>query len=345
MPKMVAIAEELDKRAGSRPIGGLQELRKELKGLARLPTHHIFSSQTTFKEYAFHVGGRTELQFNIGFDSPDDEEMFRDGVAFSLEPSQSLPDIDVLVPKIKRFNDFLKCNPHEFTDFQMWHYDEGGDRSPNYPPTPIPAHLVRPNIFIFLGRLQTPDQIDYELILDDFDRLLSLYHFVEGTDDYPPTVQPKGKFQFKPGCTVKAGSTNASVAEKQLDVNLRHNQIQQALHKHLVSVYGSPVVGTEIPSGTGGKIDVVVYHGGEFWFYEIKTAMSAEACILDGIAQILEYSYWPGAQEAEQLIIVGEPPLDEKSHAFVALLRKRFSLPLRYQQFDVNKGKLLDSEK
>jgi hypothetical protein len=345
MPNLAAIAEEIDRRAGSRPFGLLQELRKDLKGLARLPSNRIFSWRKTIDEdgYSFHLGGRRELQFNIGFDYLNGKRMFRHGVAFSFERSRTLPEIDVLIPKAERFNEFLRCNPDEFADLLMWHYLDG--RSSNYAPTPIPPDLVRPNIFIFLGRLQAPDQLDYELVLDDFDHLLSLYRFVEGSDAYPPVAKPKGEFHFKPGCTVKAASTKASLAEQQLDVTLRHNEIQQALHKHLVPLYGSTAVGTECPSGTGGKIDVVVHHGGAYWFYEIKTAMSARACILDALAQSLEYSYWPGTQEAQQLTIVGEPPLDDKSRAFLALLRKRFSLPIKYQQFDVKKGKFLDSEK
>lgn len=343
MADLAAIAREIDRRAEARPIGQLQELRKELKGLARLPGHHIFSSQTTFDHYAFHFGGRKELQFNIGFDSLNDEEMFRHGVAFSLETSQSLPDINVLIPRIKRFNELLKCHPDEYADLLMWHYDEKG-RSPNYPPAPIPPGLVRPKVFIFLGRLQQPAHIDYELILDDFDRLLQLYRFVEGKDSYPAIGETKGKFQFRPGCTVKPAATKASVAEQELDVNLRHNEIQYAVHRHLASLYGAGAVGTERPTGTGGKIDVVVQRDSGYWFYEIKTAISARACILDALAQLLEYSFWPGGQEAQRLIIVGESVLDDKSRAFLAALRKRFSVPINYQQFDLKKGKLLDSE-
>jgi hypothetical protein len=343
MPTLAAIVKEIDKRAGSRPIGHLQELRKDLKGLVRLPGRTIFSSQTTFEHYAFHFGGRKELQFNVGFDSSNAEKMFRHGVAFSLEPSQTLPDIEVLVPKIQRFNEFIRRYPHEFTGLLMWHYDEKG-RSSNYPPTTIPAALFRPDVFIFLGRLQKPDDIDYERILDDFDQLLPLYRFVEGKSGYPSVAKTEGKFQFKPGCTVKATTTKAAVVEKQLDVNLHHNDIQYALYEHLVSLYGTNAVGTEVPSGTGGKVDVVVRHGNKYWFYEIKTALSARGCILDGLAQLLEYSFWHGAQEAQRLVIVGEPASDEESKAFIDLLRKRFSLPVMYKQFDLKKGKLLNFE-
>jgi len=66
----------------------------------------------------------------------------------------------------------------------------------------------------------------------------------------------------------------------------------------------------KLPNGIGGRIDTVVSQDGGYWFYEIKTAMSARACIRDALAQLLEYAYWPGAREASRLIIVGEPELD-----------------------------------
>jgi hypothetical protein len=84
--------------------------------------------------------------------------------------------------------------------------------------------------------------------------------------------------------------------------------------------------------------DVVVRRGERFWFYEIKTAMSAQACIREGLAQILKYSYWPGAQEAERLVIVGEPSLDGDAERYLATLKERFSLPIEYQQIDLAKG-------
>jgi hypothetical protein len=58
----------------------------------------------------------------------------------------------------------------------------------------------------------------------------------------------------------------------------------------------------------------------------------------EGLAQILEYSYWPGAQEAERLVIVGEPSLDGDAERYLATLKERFSLPIEYQQIDLAKG-------
>jgi hypothetical protein len=196
-------------------------------------------------------------------------------------------------------------------------------------------------VFVFMGKMQPSSAIDYDLIVDDFDRLLPLYRFVEGRDTFPAIAESSNAgFQFKPGCTIKPASTTASLAERQLNVDLRHNELQIALYGHLASLHGQEHVGTELVSADG-RVDVVVRRDGGYWFYEIKTAMSARGCIAEGLAQLLEYSFWPGAQEAEKLIIVGEPSLDADSRKYLACLNERFEIPISYQQFDLGKGALV----
>src|SRR5690242_12827036 len=98
VPDIAKIAKELDRRAHAYAIGTLQQVRKNLKNFEKRPGSTIFSDQTVKDHYAFHHGGRTELQFNIGRDGTPEEAEFRHGVAFSFELSQALPSIDVLVP-------------------------------------------------------------------------------------------------------------------------------------------------------------------------------------------------------------------------------------------------------
>ena len=54
-------------------LGRLQALRKEVRGLKKRKTRTPFPAKPNEPEYAFHVGGRTELQFNVGFDEHDDK--------------------------------------------------------------------------------------------------------------------------------------------------------------------------------------------------------------------------------------------------------------------------------
>ncbi len=60
------------------------------------------------------------------------------------------------------------------------------------------------------------------------------------------------------------------------------------------------------------------------------------------VRSVIRRPLQPGAQEAERLIIVGEPPLDAEASVFLSRMRERFSLPVYYQQFDLNKGVLIE---
>jgi hypothetical protein len=105
---IIAIARDVNARSGGHAIGNLQDIRASLRGFSKRPASEIFTSLTIFDDWAFHHGGRRELQFNIGREWIDGREELRHGVAFSLELSQSLPSIDVLIPKIRLFNDYFR---------------------------------------------------------------------------------------------------------------------------------------------------------------------------------------------------------------------------------------------
>jgi hypothetical protein len=329
-----SIVSEINSLAKTHPIGMLQEIRRELKGLQRLPTQNIFTSLTTSKEWAFHHGGRRELQFNIGVERLGGADELRYGVAFSLKTSRTLRKIDVLIPKVKLFNDFMQLYPEQYADMLMWHYY--GQRSIDYMPTSIPPELITEGVFIFLGKRRPLERLDYEVILNCLDRLLPLYKYTEGAGALQPistvTVAP---FEFRPGFAPRPPSTTASLAARKLDINLRHNALQEALYHRLADKYGAENVGVELPSGIGTSIDVVVRHKGKFHFYEIKTAQSPRVCLRQALGQLLEYAFWPGSQEAIRLVVVGESALDQEGTEYLRILKRRFSLPVEYEQIVV----------
>lgn len=325
MHLLAQIAEEINKKSEFYEIGNLQNLRKEIGGLSRLPSKKLFDQRTVFEEWGWHYGGRKELQFNIGIE----DENLRYGVAFSLDCSQSLPNIDILIPKILLFNEYLSEYSENFSDLRMWHYEK--ERSCDYMPSSIPQELIKEGVFIFFGGKQDKNKPDYSLILATFDRLLPLYLFTEKAklSDSSNKVFMSG-FQFKSGCNEKASATTGNLSEKMLNITLRHNDIQFQLYTKLANLYGNDNVGTEIKVN-GVSIDLVVKHGDEYWFYEIKTASTVKACIRQALGQILEYSYWPGHQVAQKIIIVGEsvPCAEEKQ--YLEFLRSSFGIPLEYQ--------------
>ena len=92
-------------------------------------------------------------------------------------------------------------------------------------------------------------------------------------------------------------------------------------------------MGDEQITTIGTKIDVVVRRSeDEFWYYEIKTALSPRACLREAFGQLMEYAYWPGAREAKRLIVCGESPLDRDGEEYLQQLKRRFALPIDYEQ-------------
>ena len=329
------IVQELNIRAKNHPVGELQEFRKKVNGLQRVPTRFIFPSSLISNEWVFHRGGREELQYNIGFEEIEGSRELRYGVAFSFETSRAFPSIDPLVPQVKLFNDFIRDNFEEFEDLKMWHW-ENAQRIGDYSPSMIPSSLVTEGVFIFLGKHQPIEQIDFELILDTFDRLFPLYKFVISGDDIKLVSSEETDITFKPGRTVKKSSTTATHIQRELDIRLRHNEIQYALSQKLVDVYGKENVREELSLPTGSKVDVVLRCGEEFWFYEIKTFQSPRFCIRQALGQLLEYAFWSNALRVTKLIVVGESPLDNKGIEYLETLRTQFNLPIEYEQVVVN---------
>ncbi len=345
LPRVLTLQEvvtEVNERAQGRPFGGLPDWRKAHKGMKSLPGTPFYSGlKKEDRAYVFHVGGLSELQFNLGFEDVRDVTTFRHGVAFSLQTTRDLPTIESLVPKIARFNEYLHIYHEDFAGFEMWNWSDGS-RSDNYPVAPIPDSQVKDQTFIFIGRLQPANAIHVGMILNDFDRLLPLYEFVEGTDTFParaPESQRKG-FVWSPGNKARVTGTTSEHSAQTVEKSLRHNQIQPALFEHLKSIYGDSVSGEQL-TADGTYIDAAVRQGGEYTYYEIKTGLSAQSCIREALGQLLEYSYWPGAQPATRLVIVGEPPLDKHASAYLETLRKQFSLPVEYRRFDMNSSCLV----
>ncbi len=127
-------------------------------------------------------------------------------------------------------------------------------------------------------------------------------------------------------------TTKANYAQRELDVNLRHNVLQEAIERQLVAKYGPENVHREVSTGTGNSIDLVVRQSESYWFYEIKTLQSPRACVREAIGQLLDYSFWPGSQMASRLIIVGETAGDKDVLEYCRLLNQHFSLPISYEQ-------------
>lgn len=165
-------------------IAQLPELRKKYLNKKQLPGK-IFSAHTIFSgenAYAFHHGGRDEMQFNVGREYIGQKEFTRYALCFSLEKSQSLTDpVRVLTPFKKKLNHCIEEFNEFFSKFEMWYFKDG-KRSNNFDVKEISDDWFQEGVFIAIGNIinrpiSNLEEKDLTTILRGFDNLLSIYKY------------------------------------------------------------------------------------------------------------------------------------------------------------------------
>jgi hypothetical protein len=210
----------------------------------------------------------------------------------------------------------------------MWHSDHGG-RHPDHDVAPIADDLVRPGVFVTLGRWVPQAAVDGRAILMDFDRLLPLYAYVESEGT---RRGPREATTFKPGCPEFVATATALIRGRVGEIALRHKVLQRALYDCLSAEYGAENVAIEYDLDLGVRVDAAVRQGPGLAFYELKVAPSIQPCVRLALGQLLEYAHWPSDVRAAELIVVGEAPPDDDARAYLRLLRDRVTLPVWYRQ-------------
>lgn len=333
--KISDIAYQINLNLKGCEIEKFQYIRKALKNNKRIPSKDLFDKRTIKddEKWAFNIGGRKEIQFNIGFENND----LRYGVAFSFQVSRSLLDISIFDKSIFLFNQFVINNPYYFDDFKMWHCNEKG-RSKNYNVKKIDDKLYKEGTFIFIGKLIAKDSIDYSKIIETFDYLLTLYKYVENRTEYAIEDvivygnKVESYYEFISGHNFPSSFSSKNINENLIEINSRHVLIQNKLYNKLVNEYGNENVGTENQI-FGKRIDLVVKIENEYVFYEIKTAQSAKECVREAIGQLLEYCFYKSKTNdgyASKLVIVGESTLDENTKKYLELLSKKIKKAVSY---------------
>jgi hypothetical protein len=172
--------------AEKRSVSKLQEIR--YKYLKKRPnTWSLFSEKSvkSKENYAFHAGGRKEFQFNIAQDWIKNTDVFRYGLAFSLNEDRTLHDPKAeFRPKIERFNNFILSNPNYFDGYSMWYYVNGKFGEYFNKVIPIDKVIFQSENFIFIGKfinkeIEEINLKDINTILACFDYLIDIYEEVE----------------------------------------------------------------------------------------------------------------------------------------------------------------------
>lgn len=180
----------------------------------------------------------------------------------------------------------------------------------------------------------TEDQFRNWLTSGDIDVLGAMVGVDEEffLDTGTPPATP-GKFAFTPGHKPKkTGSVVVTAPKTGTMAELLHNELQTDLYNTLVLKHGAPCVGTEVPTGYGTSVDIVLKTSKLCVFYEIKVANSVKACIRQAIPQLLEYAYWGPDIIADELHIASKFDLTKEAKDYLWYLRDTFSLPLHYTQ-------------
>ncbi len=326
MIKIREIANEINAKAKNYRFGKFQDIRKEIKGLSKKASSTIFTNQTISDDgWAFHYGGRKEIQFNIGLE----KEGLRYGVAFSLETSRSLPDLSILYPKILKLNSLIRNEPDLFVNYKMWYWKN--TRSKIKDVYEIDDNLAQQGTFIFIGKLIDFDNIDYDEVLSTFDDLLKVYEEVETEQNIKTkTKSKKIEFTFDNKLKKLPGKSSYNVIEREINVDARHSFLQKKLYNNLVSTYGESAVGLENQIN-GNRIDIVVKIEREnYIFYEVKTGSSAKSCIRQALGQLFEYAYWNNSDFKAKMVVAGEFKIDKTTSDYLEYLMKKFNIPISY---------------
>lgn len=168
-------------------IAELPILRKKFLHKQQLPDL-IFHERTIFDQenYAFHYGGRDELQFNVGQDFIEEKEVTRICLALSLEASRSLKDpLLTLRPYWSRLVQAINDFPEEFQAFKLWYHTGVGSNRTSvgfFEPRELNQDWYKRDNFICLGKsiekpLRDITEGDFKTILDTLDELLPVYNY------------------------------------------------------------------------------------------------------------------------------------------------------------------------
>ena len=159
------------------------------------------------------------------------------------------------------------------------------------------------------------------------------YYNLKNFISEPQMVQ--GDFNFAAGHNIGNESSLRSYTASDKHYDLFHNCMQNYIYEQLCKEYGRDNVGTEQDTGFGSRVDIVVKQNDEtIIFYELKTSNSIRQCIREGLAQLMEYSYFPDRNNASKLVVVSQNKIDNYNKRYINKLRRAFKILIYYQQFN-----------
>lgn len=151
-------------------------------------------------------------------------------------------------------------------------------------------------------------------------------------------------FKFKPSSAYELIKVvrHGSGSENNTEIKQIHREICKELYHHLVSHYGKENIGCDCPTGNGTFIDMIRKDGKVFHLYEIKSYDDLRRSIREAIGQLLEYAFWNFDIPLGALVIVSHKAPSEIAKKYLSNLKRKFSIPIHYHQYDLVANSLLD---
>lgn len=171
------------------------------------------------------------------------------------------------------------------------------------------------------------------------------YVLLSRLDNSKVVINTSGNYKFREGHNpTQTGTVSAKWSSQNYTKTLKHKKIQANIYNQLYKELNGTgkCVGTEVPTGFGTLIDLVVScpKDGDT-FYEIKTNGTALRCIREAIGQLFEYHFYPGHKNASKLIIVSPYPAESTIKDYIHHLRQASGIEIYYQCYSYEKGILI----
>ncbi len=128
---------------------------------------------------------------------------------------------------------------------------------------------------------------------------------------------------------------------KEIELELKHNQLQKGLLLYLQERYGKENVKRECRAYGAARIDIVQKNDLGYIFYEIKTYNCLRFSIRESIGQLLEYSLYSNPEEVQKMVIVSDIAPSDTIKSYIEALKKCISIPISYMQFDISKKEII----
>lgn len=151
------------------------------------------------------------------------------------------------------------------------------------------------------------------------------------------------EFSFDSGstkpATTKSGPRLRSRAE--VEIEYRHNDLQSKFLLFLQHQFGEDNVKRECRTFGGCRIDIVRKSSSGFVFYEVKVYNSLRLSIRESLGQLLDYCFFPGRSDAEEILLVSDVQPDEDDKLYLKTIRGLLAISFSYIHFDLVRNEIV----